>query len=776
MGRTRFGKYELVARLAKGGMGETFRAELVAAQGVVKPVVIKKMLPYVAQDQGLVDAFIQEARLSATLTHSNIAQVFDFGEVDGEYFIAMEYVDGRSLESVMQRAYELGWARLPFQLTVFIITELLKGLHYAHTRTSADGRPLNLVHRDISPDNVLLGFEGEVKLVDFGVAKTTMAGRQETEPGLVKGKFRYLSPEQAVAKPLDARSDLFTVGVMLYQLVTGEVPFAGQQHTVMQAIVSGDYVAPRVRCGDVPEPISLVIERAMQPGRDQRFGSAQEMLEPLARWLYGQSPDFSGAVLRELLGQLFDGDLLKDGRLFVSQPTARAKLAGLTPGREVQAPTQVVPALQRTTGTEQPAVERSTKPSAPAIPAAATSSSAQLPAARRGPPVALLGLAGVLSAAAVGVIGFEVVNADRPEGLAASQVSALPAPPPQATAQPKATIDEPGPEPQAGGAPPDVKPEVTFDAEAAPVSFKLTRAHQVVVPTQNCVDVGRRWRMEPADMLRVNSAATRGGGAPTGFGRGKMNWYREPGYNVGRTLPLFALFQGSKGAAQVWQLTSEITGADEGKVCTFGLTDRSLEQQQGPGAVRINGVNRPLVRAVVNVEPDDRYQVRSFPPGKSWVVRVRDVSPPWPVLFVADPPANPRPIVLDQKETLLKSPKSVWVTVPVLELQEKYSRSIAIELAPGEKLKESAADLMNKSRTQYDQKSYGDAARTLDKCINAYPAFPPCHMMLGATFAQLGYSEDAKREYLEFLRLAPNDPEAPAVRKVVEDYEKRLGK
>ncbi len=781
-GRTRFGKYELVARLAKGGMGETFRAELVATAGVVKPVVIKKMLPYLAADRALVDAFIQEARVSATLTHANIAQVFDFGEVDGEYFIAMEYVDGRSLEAAMERGRKLGWARLPFQLSVFIVTELLKGLHYAHTRTAPDGKPLNLVHRDISPDNVLLGFEGEVKLVDFGVAKTTMAGRQETEPGLVKGKFRYLSPEQAVAKPLDARSDLFTVGVVLYQLVTGEAPFAGQQHTVMQAIVSGDYVPPRARSGDVPEPLAMIIERAMQPSRDQRFASAQEMLEPLSRWLYGLSPDFSGAVLRELLGQLFDQEQLGDGRLFVSQPTARTKLSALEPRRDLPAATQLVPALQRTTQPEQPGLGGDAPTGPSTTPSAPAGSSTDLRAARRGPPLPLLGLAGALTIAAASVIGFEVMNADRAEGLAGSEARSMqggrPGQVPAVQVAPDARPAIVDPTPSA--APVDAVPEVTFDAEAAPVSVKLTKAHQVVVPTTNCVAVGKRWRLDHGEALRVNS--TPPGKPRLGVGKNgepvMKNVAYNGTYNTTRTLPLFALFQG-KGPAQLWPVAGEITGADEGTLCTFGLTDRSLEQQLSATAtVRINGTEHPLVRAVVNVEPDDRYQVRSFPHGKSWVVRVKDVRAPWPVLFVAEQntaSGTPRAIVLDQKETLLKNPKSVWLTVPVLELDDAYARTVAIELAPGEKLTESAADLLMKSRQQYEKRRWGDAARTLDKCINAYPAFPACHQMLGATFAQLGYSEDAKSQYLEFLRLAPNDSEAPAVRKVVEEYEGRLG-
>ncbi len=749
MGRTRFGKYELVARLAKGGMGETFRAELVAAAGVTKQVVIKKMLPYLVSDAALVEAFVQEARLSASLSHANLAQVFDFGEVDGEYFIAMEYVDGRSLEKVLERARSAGWARLPFQLSAFIVLEVLKGLVYAHGRNGPDGAPLNLVHRDISPDNVLLGFEGEVKLVDFGVAKATMAGRPETEPGLVKGKFRYVSPEQAMAQPLDARSDLFTVGVVLYQLLTGELPYAGQQHTVMQAIVEGQYVRPRVRCGDIPEPLADVVRRAMETRREDRFASARAMMEPLSRWLYGQEPDFSGEVLRELMGNLFDAELLADGRLFVSHPGARAKLLSLPPSRRVDAVTQRAPKVPRP--------EVATTPGTSAVEAPVV---AHRPALR----LALAGVGLSLFGAAAGLVALDVTRSqDEP-----STQQAVHEPPSPPKAKPKTAA----PKVEVVDAPPPVQPavatapEVAFDAEAAPVTIRLTEAHQLVVPQRNCIPAERKWVLTPGRSPRVLPTPTLPPKSMSWSGPGRFNQPVPPqSFNSDRTLAVLALFAPVAGPVQTWLLDRSVSGAGPGQLCAFSPSDRSLEQESQPGSFKVNGVEKKLPRTLINVEPDDRFAVRAFAPGKRWVVRVNDVSPPWPVLVVHE--GRDVVYVLDQHETVLDHPASAWLTVPVLERRGPYSREVAIQLAPGETLNESAPDLERLALGALERGSVGEAARVLDRCINAYPTYAPCHRLLGDAFSRLGYRDEARARYLEFLRLAPKDPLAAEVQKLV---------
>jgi serine/threonine-protein kinase len=326
----RFGEYELVSRLAAGGMGETFIARRVASAGVEKTVVIKKMLGALPAAERDVESFVEEARLASALSHRNIVQVFDFGQVEGEYFIAMEWIDGQSLSSVLRRVRQRGLTRLPFQVSVYLVIELLKGLQYAHSRSGDGGAPLGLVHRDVTPQNVLVSYDGEVKLVDFGIAKSNRAGRSETQPGLVKGKAHYMSPEQARGEPLDARSDLFATGVLLYELLTGARAFEGQLYTAMRAVISGDIVPPRVRAGDVPEPLEQVVLTAMAVDRTARFASALEMQQPLARWLFGQTPDFSAEVVREEMGVLFSEELAAQGRAFASKPDARRKLDTLS--------------------------------------------------------------------------------------------------------------------------------------------------------------------------------------------------------------------------------------------------------------------------------------------------------------------------------------------------------------------------------------------------------------------------------------------------------------
>ena len=238
--------------------------------GVTKQVVIKKVLPHLAEDEAFVSAFINEAKLSASLSHGNIAQVFDFGQVDGDYFIAMELVDGRSLAQMLTRAGERGFAKLPVSIACHIAMEILRGLQYAHTRLGEDGKPLLLVHRDVTPENVLIGFEGQTKVVDFGVAKAVQRGRRETEPGLVKGKFQYFSPEQASAQPLDGRSDVWAVGVVLYRMLCGELPFQGQMHAVMFAIVRGNFKPATVLNPNLPSALATVLARAMAVDRPIR--------------------------------------------------------------------------------------------------------------------------------------------------------------------------------------------------------------------------------------------------------------------------------------------------------------------------------------------------------------------------------------------------------------------------------------------------------------------------------------------------------------------------
>ncbi len=309
-----FGKYKLLERIATGGMAEIYRARMTAVAGVTKPVVIKKILPGYAGNTAFVSMFVNEARIAAGLSHGNIAQVFDFGEVDGQYFIAMEFVDGQPLSRVLRRAREKGLYTLPQPLALLIAVEVLEGLAYAHTRLDERGRPLHIVHRDVSPQNVLLGYEGQVKLVDFGIAKARLAGRNEAEDGEVMGKYAYFAPEQARGRELDARTDVFAAGVVLYEMLCGRLPFEGKMSDVLRKVALGDFPRPRDLNPDLPPALERILLTALAVEREQRYPTAEAFAEALTRHLHTAAPDVSPRARAHFMGFLFEAELVEDGR------------------------------------------------------------------------------------------------------------------------------------------------------------------------------------------------------------------------------------------------------------------------------------------------------------------------------------------------------------------------------------------------------------------------------------------------------------------------------
>ncbi len=311
---SRFGKYELLDRIAAGGMAEIFRARYEPAPGVSKQVVIKRILPHYAENKNFIAMFTNEARIVMGLSHGNIAQVFDFGAIDGDYFLAMELVDGHPLNAVARRARELGIPVLPPQFAAFVTAEMLKGLHYAHTRLDERGRPLHIVHRDVSPQNVLLGFEGQAKLVDFGIARARHLSSGETAANAVKGKYTYFSPEQARAKELDARTDVFASGIVLYELLTGQLPFQGRLMDVLAKIVRGQFLRPRQLNPRIPPELERIVLKAMATEQSQRYASAEAFQVDLNRFLATNFPDFTQQQLSLFLQLLFESELVREGR------------------------------------------------------------------------------------------------------------------------------------------------------------------------------------------------------------------------------------------------------------------------------------------------------------------------------------------------------------------------------------------------------------------------------------------------------------------------------
>jgi serine/threonine protein kinase len=309
-----FGKYELIERIAAGGMAEIFRARFSPAPGVVKPVVIKKILPHYAANRAFIAMFTNEARIVMGLSHGNIAQVFDFGDVEGDWYLAMELVDGQPLSKVVKRMRAMGILTVPAEIAAYVTAEMLRGLHYAHTRLDEQGRPLHIVHRDVSPQNVLVSYEGQIKLVDFGIARARNAGREDTTSNAVKGKYAYFAPEQARGKDLDARTDVFASGIVLYELLTGQLPFQGRMMEVLTKIVRGQFARPTELNPAIPKALEAIVLKAMALEASERYPTAEAFQQDLTRYLAVHHPDFTPTELSHFLSLLFEPELVKAGR------------------------------------------------------------------------------------------------------------------------------------------------------------------------------------------------------------------------------------------------------------------------------------------------------------------------------------------------------------------------------------------------------------------------------------------------------------------------------
>ncbi|MCP3144953.1 serine/threonine-protein kinase [Pyxidicoccus xibeiensis] len=298
----RIGKYEILTRLSMGGMAELFLAFTSGPGGFRKFVAVKQILPDIKKDDQFVKMFLDEARITAAFSHANIGQVFDLGEEGGELYLAMEFLPGQNLEQVVKAASRQGYA-LPMGFIGRVIRDACLGLHYAHHFTDPSGRPAVVVHRDVSPKNVMLTYDGVVKVIDFGIAKARgRLGR--TQVGTVKGTSGYMSPEQVRNTALDGRSDLFSVGVMLHELLAGQRLFNGpHEAAVMLQIVEGDIPSPRSLNPEVPEALEAVAMRALARDAAQRFTSGREMARAIEAALGPELFDEDG--ITAVMGDLF---------------------------------------------------------------------------------------------------------------------------------------------------------------------------------------------------------------------------------------------------------------------------------------------------------------------------------------------------------------------------------------------------------------------------------------------------------------------------------------
>jgi len=270
-----FGRYTLVQRLATGGMAEVFKAKILSAHGFEKLLVIKRILPNLAADKTFVSMFIDEAKLTAQLVHPKIVQVTDFGEVNGQYFIALEFVDGFDGLALLRSAAQKQ-VRLPVPICMFVAMEVLDALDYAHNAKDVDGKPMHLVHRDISPSNVFISQRGDVKLGDFGIAHA-QERESKTQAGTLKGKYGYMSPEQVVGGELDGRSDLFAVGIVLAEMLMGKRLFTAQNDLDVLLMVRDGRLDRFEKYGkDIPKGLEPIVRRGLAKNPDERFQTAAE--------------------------------------------------------------------------------------------------------------------------------------------------------------------------------------------------------------------------------------------------------------------------------------------------------------------------------------------------------------------------------------------------------------------------------------------------------------------------------------------------------------------
>lgn len=302
-----FGRYNLIRKVAQGGMAEIFLAKFQGIGGFEKKIIIKRILPRFSENREFIDMLIKEAKTAVLLHHQNIVQIYDLGKVRDTYFISMEYIRGKDLRTVLNRLKSQG-AYLPRELAVFIAREICKGLDYAHNITDQHGDALSLVHRDISPPNILLSLEGEVKIIDFGIAKATSQAT-DTQAGVFKGKFAYMAPEQATGIPVDRRADIFATALILWEMLTTRKLLEAESDimTLERAKLIDRYEIP-FKDYDIPEQLENIIRKGLKQDRSGRYQTAGEMARDLTVYLNLNYPGFSETDLADFLRQLFNLD------------------------------------------------------------------------------------------------------------------------------------------------------------------------------------------------------------------------------------------------------------------------------------------------------------------------------------------------------------------------------------------------------------------------------------------------------------------------------------
>ncbi len=332
-----FGKYLLLDRISVGGMAEVFRAKSYGVEGFEKVIAIKRILPAMGEDKDFIKMFIDEAKIAGQLSHANICHIFELGKIQGSHFIAMEYIWGKDLLQIQNRLRKVGQV-MPVGMACYVISKVCEGLDYAHRKKDAMGRPLEIIHRDCSPQNVLVSYEGEVKIIDFGIARAASRSSR-TNAGVLKGKFGYMSPEQVRGLPLDHRSDLFALGTCFYESLTGERLFLGESDfSTLEKVRNADVRPPSQLNQNIPPEVETLVMRALARDAKSRFESGAEMHAELQAFLTRQSVPFTNKTLADWLRSAFRDDLDREkqqmedykrvGRdgLIAGEPQAKARV------------------------------------------------------------------------------------------------------------------------------------------------------------------------------------------------------------------------------------------------------------------------------------------------------------------------------------------------------------------------------------------------------------------------------------------------------------------
>ena len=303
----KFGKYLLLDRIAVGGMAELYRAMMTGAEGFEKLIAIKKLLSHLTVQENLVNAFIEEAKLAALLQHQNIVQIYDFGSMTGDYFIAMEHLFGKDLRIITEKSVEKGLP-LPLEYALYIASRVCAGLDYAHNFKDLEGKPLNIIHRDISPPNIFITYEGDVKIVDFGIAKAASQNTATIE-GVIKGKVSYMSPEQASGGSIDQRSDIFSTGILLHEMLTGERMFEGEPLKILPKVREAEFEPLEKLVKDLPPKLYEILRCALAKDRNQRYQSSGEMLSDLEDCMHENGLRPTPRGLAQYMKALFEEEI-----------------------------------------------------------------------------------------------------------------------------------------------------------------------------------------------------------------------------------------------------------------------------------------------------------------------------------------------------------------------------------------------------------------------------------------------------------------------------------